>query len=44
VISHFLYCPIPECSLHSLIYRPSEEGALALRGYTFGLDVVVRIG
>jgi len=44
VISHCLYCPNPECSLHSVIYRPSEEGALALRGYTFGLDVVVRIG
>jgi hypothetical protein len=31
-------------SLHQVIYRPVEEGALALRGYTFGLDVVVRIG
>jgi hypothetical protein len=44
VISHCLYCPNPECRLHSVIYRPSAEAALALRGYTFGLDVVVRIG
>jgi hypothetical protein len=44
VISHCLSCPNPACSLHQVIYRPVEEGALALRGYTFGLDVVVRIG
>jgi hypothetical protein len=44
VISHCLYCPNPECKLHSVTYRPSTEGGLALRGYTFGLDVVVRIG
>ena len=44
VISHCLFCPNPVCSLHQVIYRPAEEGALALRGYTFGLDVVVRIG
>ena len=44
VISHCLSCPNRECRLHEVIYRPSEEGALALRGYTYGLDVVVRIG
>lgn len=44
VISHCLFCPNPVCNLHQVIYRPAEEGALALRGYTFGLDVVVRIG
>ena len=27
-----------------MIYRPHQEDALALRGYTFGLDVVARIG
>ena len=44
VISHCLSCPNPLCSLHQVIYRPAEEGALAIRGYTFGFDVVVRIG
>ena len=28
----------------ALVYRPQQEEALALRGYTFGLDVVARIG
>lgn len=35
VISHCLSCPNPVCSLHQVIYRPAEEGALALRGYKY---------
>jgi hypothetical protein len=44
VISHFLECQSPRCQLRAVVYRPEEEGLLALRGYTFGLDVVALIG
>ena len=44
VTSHFLECPTPSCRLREAVYRPEEEGLLALRGYTFGLDVVALVG
>jgi hypothetical protein len=44
VTSHFLECTTPRCRLRALVSRPEEEGLLALRGYTFGLDVVALIG
>jgi hypothetical protein len=44
VVSHFLECGNAACTRQAVIYRPQQEDALALRGYSFGLDVVARIG
>jgi hypothetical protein len=44
VVSHFLECGNTTCTQSAVVYRPQQEDALALRGYTFGLDVVARIG
>jgi hypothetical protein len=44
VVSHFLECVHTDCMRQALVYRPQQEDALALRGYTFGLDVVARMG
>jgi hypothetical protein len=44
VVSHFLECGNPVCDQRAVVYRPLQEDTLALRGYTFGLDVVARIG
>jgi hypothetical protein len=44
VVSHFLECSYATCTQRAVVYRPHQEDALALRGYTFGLDVVARIG
>lgn len=44
VVSHFLECGNTACTHRGVVYRPHQEDALALRGYTFGLDVVARIG
>lgn len=44
VISHFLECHSRGCRLHEAVYRPEGEDILALRGYTFGLDVIAFIG
>lgn len=44
VVSHFLACRNRACTRQAVIYRPQPEDALALRGYTFGLDVVARLG
>ena len=44
VVSHFLACGHVACSRRAVVYRPYQEDALALRGYSFGLDVVARIG
>lgn len=44
VVSHFLECRNRACTRQAVIDRPQQEDALALRGYTFGLDVVARIG
>src|SRR5438128_564643 len=44
VVSHFLECPTRNCSLGEVVHRPEQERLLALRGYTFGLDVVALIG
>jgi hypothetical protein len=41
---HVLECRTPECRPHGLRWRPEGEGALALPHYTFGLDVVARVG
>ena len=41
---HVLECQTPECQPHGLRWRPEGEGALALPHYTFGLDVVARVG
>ncbi len=43
-MSHCLGCQNRECSHSEAVYRPEEENILALKGYTFGLDVIVYIG
>jgi len=37
-------CPQPECPAHSRSYRSAAADALALPGFTFGLDIVVLVG
>jgi hypothetical protein len=37
-------CPHVECPGRKLLYRSSEAEALALPGFTFGLDVVLEVG
>jgi hypothetical protein len=44
VVSHFLECCNTACDQRAVVYRPYQEDTLALRGYTFGLDVVAHIG
>ncbi|MEW6736899.1 MAG: transposase, partial [Acidobacteriota bacterium] len=44
VKSHYLECRNCDCELREAIYRPAQEGMLALPGYNFGLDVVAGIG
>ena len=44
VVSHCLGCHNAECSHSEAVYRPEAENILALKGYTFGLDVIVYIG
>jgi hypothetical protein len=44
VISHWLECRTGGCPWHGASLRPEQEEVLALRGYSFGLDVVARIG
>src|SRR6266516_1637950 len=34
-------CPHPECSGRNTLYRSAEADALALAGFTFGLDIVL---
>ena len=41
---HVLECQMSACGQNGLTKRPEGEGALALPRYTFGLDVVARIG
>jgi len=44
VVSHVLEGGNGACSRRAVVYRPSQEDALARRGSTFGLDVVARMG
>src|ERR671928_1950342 len=37
-------CPNPACSTPSRSYRSAAADALALPGFTFGLDIVVLVG
>lgn len=37
-------CPDPKCSAHLRTYRSAKADALALPGFTFGLDVVLLVG
>ena len=37
-------CPDQTCSAHRRTYRSSRADALALPGFTFGLDVVLLVG
>lgn len=37
-------CPLPDCPGHHRLYRSSEADALALPGFTFGLDIVLFVG
>ena len=37
-------CQNPECPLYHRPYRPEEEGAFALPGGEFGLDVIAMVG
>ena len=41
---HVLECQTPACAQQGSKWRPEGEGALALPHYTFGLDVVARVG
>jgi hypothetical protein len=44
VVSHFLECGNTHGERRAAVYRPYQEDTLAWRGYTFGLEVVARIG
>jgi hypothetical protein len=44
LVKHVLACQTQDCSHKGISLRPEREGALALPHYTFGLDVVARIG
>jgi hypothetical protein len=44
VLSHCVAGKTGDCALRGASYRPEQEDVLALRGYSFGLDVVTRIG
>jgi hypothetical protein len=44
VVSHVLECSHATWTQRAVLYRPPQEDALALRGDTFGLAVVARIG
>src|ERR1043166_4090687 len=44
VVRHVLECGHTACMRQALGYRPQQEAALAVRGYTFGLEVVARLG
>ena len=37
-------CPLSDCPGHQRLYRSSEADALALPGFTFGLDIVLFVG
>ena len=37
-------CPQAACPGRSLLYRSAQADALALPGFTFGLDVVLEVG
>ena len=37
-------CPLAECPGHQRLYRSSKADALALPGFTFGLDIVLFVG
>ena len=37
-------CPQPECPGRKMLYRSAEADALALAGFTFGLDIVLFVG
>src|SRR5260370_10266399 len=37
-------CHDPDCSGRKTLYRSAEADALALAGFTFGLDIVLRVG
>lgn len=41
---HVLECQTPQCEQFERKWKPEAEGALVLPRYTFGLDVVARIG
>ncbi|HKE03935.1 MAG TPA: hypothetical protein VKE91_07745, partial [Blastocatellia bacterium] len=41
---HVLECQTLKCTQHGVKWRPEGDGALALPHYTFGLDVVARVG
>ena len=37
-------CPHPQCPGRTMLYRSAEADALALAGFTFGLDIVLKVG
>jgi hypothetical protein len=37
-------CPNPECPAHARTYRSAAADALALPGFTFGIDIVLLVG
>jgi hypothetical protein len=37
-------CPLPTCPGYKHLYRSTEADALALPGFTFGLDVILLVG
>jgi hypothetical protein len=37
-------CPHPDCPGRRTLYRSAQADALALAGFTFGLDIVLRVG
>ncbi len=44
-VTHAGYrCPDGECPGHQRTYRSVEADALALPGFTYGLDIVLKVG
>jgi hypothetical protein len=44
-VVHCAYrCPNTQCPGHARLYRSTQADALALPGFTFGLDVVLLVG
>src|SRR5262249_57760844 len=44
IVAHVLHCQTPACPRREESYKAQGEGALVLPHYTFGLDVIARIG
>lgn len=44
IISHVYRCENEQCNNYRVGVKPEEESLLAIKGYKFGLDVIIKIG